>query len=158
MENSYSINASYLPLSLDISGANTVEFPFARAFKLLQARIFVSVVTATAAETLTFRRRPVIGVTTPTPIDIGTYAIAADVAIGTEYRLSFAAVADTDFNSGESLAVTCGNSTGTGTVYVGILGFHYDAGPNPQQSFSTVTSKPISGGSGSIVYAAVTAT
>lgn len=159
MAEGYSIPAQYVTSSMNIANGTAVEVIFARHFKLLEVRTFVSVVTATATETMTVTRRPVAGQTTPTPVDIGTFPIVADLAVGSELRCTLAGVADTLFNPGESCAITGGNSTGTGTVYFGLIGYHYDGDNlNPQVAFTTTSSKAVSGGAGSVYRVTFTTT
>lgn len=158
MAEGYSIPAQYTTATMDISGANTVEQVFARHFKLLEIRVFVSVVTATADETMTVTRRVVPGQTT-SAVNIGTFVVSSGWTVGSEARITLAGVADTLFNSGEGCAITCGNSTGTGTVYFGLIGYHYDGDNlNPQQAFTSTTTKAISLGTGTIRRVALTAT
>lgn len=155
MAEGYSLFKEYVTGSMDISGANSVTQIFPRAFKLTEIKIFCSVATATADETMTVTRRPIPGQTT-SAITIGTFPVVSTLAAGDEVRVSLNAVASTEFNAGEEIRIICGNSTGTGTVYFGICGFHYPQGPSASQSFTAQT-KAISSGVGHIKYAAFTA-
>lgn len=158
MAEGYSIPAQYTTGTMDISGANAVEVIFARHFKLLEIRVFVSVVTATADETMTVTRRVVPGQST-SAVNIGTFVVPSGLAVGSERRISTASIADTLFNSGEGCHIICGNSTGTGTVYFGLIGYHYDGDNlNPQTSFTTTSTKAVASGAGTISYGAMTAT
>lgn len=154
-EQSYSHNAGYITASMDISGANNVTQIFARPFKLMEIRVFTSILTATADETMTVTRRPIPNTTT-SAVTIGTFIVPSTLAAGDEVRYSLAANAiGTEFNSGEEIRIICGNSTGTGTVYFGLLGYHFPSGPTAQASFSAAT-KAIASGVGSIKYGAFT--
>jgi hypothetical protein len=155
-DNSYSVPAAYVTASMDISGANAVYQIFPRAFKLMEIRVHAATVTATATETMTVTKQPIIQSAT-SAVNIGTFPIVSTLVAGDEVRINTANIADTDFNAGEEIKIIGGNSTGTGTVYFVLLGFHYNSGPNPQLAFSAAT-KDVWAGVGTIKYAAMTAT
>lgn len=150
MAEGYSIPAQYVTSAMDIANGNAVYVVMPRHFKLLEIRTFVSVVTASADETMTVHRNPVPGQTTNN-VAIGTFVISSGWTVGSEARCTLAGVPDTLINAGESVSITGGNSTGTGTVYFGLIGYHYDGDNlNPQTAFTSTTTKAVSGGSGTI--------
>jgi hypothetical protein len=148
--------AQYITASMDISGANAVYQIFPRAFRLMQIRIYAATVTATADETITASKQKIIQ-SSSGAVSIGTFPVVSTLVAGDQVRVSLATIdpAKCEFNAGEELKLLCGNSTGTGTVYFGLIGYHFSEGPNPQSSFSS-TAKSISG-TGTIKYAAFTA-
>jgi hypothetical protein len=155
-DNSYSYPAAYITAVLDISGANTVTLPIVPiAFQVTRLNFHVGVVTATAAETITVKKNPIPAATT-SAVTLGTFSVAAGLAAGAEVRINVHGVAGFDLNAGEQLDFTCGNSTGTGSIYVVAYGYHLSVGPTPQVSFSATTKTEWAGVS-TIQYAAFTA-
>lgn len=150
----YDVFAQYITASMDISGANAVYQIFPRAFKLMEIRVYAATVTATAAETITVSRQKIIQ-SSSGAVTLGTFSIVETLVAGDQVRINCATVTNgNEFNAGEEIKLLCGNSTGTGTVYFGILGYHYNEGPSPQSSFSS-TAKSVTG-TGTIKYAAWT--
>lgn len=132
----YDVFAQYITASMDISGANAVYQIFPRAFKLLEIRVYAATVTATADETMTVSKQKIIQ-SSSGAVTLGTFPVVSTLIAGDQVRVSLATVAATsaEFNAGEEVKILCGNSTGTGTVYFGLLGYHFNEGPNPQSSF-----------------------
>lgn len=157
-DNSYSIPFYYVTGSMDISSANSVTQIMPAPWKLQEIRVFCGVATATAAETMTVTKRKYPGTAADSSdyVNIGTFPVVSTLAVGDEVRVSLENIADVEGNAGEEIKILCGNSTGTGTVYFALHGYHYTTSPNPVQSF-TAQAKPISG-AGTIKYAAFTAT
>lgn len=155
-DNSYSIPAAYITSTLDISGANTVTSPIIPlAMRVQRINVHVGVITATAAETITVKKNPIPGATT-SAVTLGTLSVAAGLAAGAEVRCHVAGTSGFELNAGETLDFTSGNSTGTGTVYFVVFGYHYATGPTPQTSFTAAVKEPWVG-VGTIQYVAFTA-
>jgi hypothetical protein len=156
-EQSYSNLSGYSLGSMDISGANSVTQIFPRPFRVMTISLICGVATATAAETMTISRRkyPGSAADASDAVTIGTFSVVATLVAGDEVRVDLSSSTKAEFNAGEEIKILCGNSTGTGTVYFLVQGYHFPSGPTPQSSFSS-TAKAVSG-SGTIKYAAFTA-
>jgi hypothetical protein len=156
-EQSYSNLVGYSLGSMDISGANSVTQIFPRPFRVMAISFIVGVVTATATETMTVSRRKYPGSAADAGAaeTIGTFGVVSGLVVGDEVRVDFSASTKAEFNAGEEIKILCGNSTGICTVSFMVHGYHFPSGPSPQSSFSS-TAKAVSG-SGTIKYAAFTA-
>lgn len=155
-EQSYSYSTALVSTStIDVSGANTAVTPIVgTSFRATQLRVMCGTALGGTQGLITVTKRVIPGSDT-SAVTVCTFTLLNTYIAGDVIEIDISSSANCELNPGESLKFAAAGS-GTGTIYVAVYGYPYNAAPSPQNSSMPSTAKSPTAGVGTYKRLAAT--